>query len=138
MSTDQHLTVEPVDTAARIALRQWIGKAKAVGIDVDDPGTMQDVYDAYFAKVAEQDPSEREDPTERLTTIAMAVGEYLQRTTCLQWRVVTDAQGRDLALYREIDGTVMFPIDPVAGAWQQQEAGWLAGFVTAVQESVGT
>ncbi len=121
--------VEPVDTAARIQLRGWLGDAAALGIDLDDAETIQDAYEQYFDRVLATPEDERTDPTQTLTAIAMALGEHLRRNSPADWRVVTDDQGRDLALTSPGHQSILFPIDPIAASWEQQRRLWLTDFV---------
>lgn len=123
--------VEPVDTAARIQLRGWLGDAAGLGIDLDDAETIQDAYERYFDRVLDTPEDDRPDPTQTLTTIAMALGEHLRRNSPADWRIVTDDQGRDLALTSPGQQSILFPIDPIAASWEQQQRLWLTDFVDA-------
>ncbi|GAB3579570.1 DUF3806 domain-containing protein [Calidifontibacter terrae] len=123
--------VEPVDTAARIQLRGWLGDAAALGVDVDDAETIQAAYEQYFDRVLGTPEDQRGDPTPTLTAIAMALGEHLRRNSPADWRIVTDDQGRDLALASPDAQSILFPIDPIAASWEQQQRLWLRDFVDA-------
>ncbi|NHN57437.1 DUF3806 domain-containing protein [Calidifontibacter sp. DB0510] len=132
MTEPPALVIEPLDTTSRIALRGWLSSATRLGIDVGDLDSIEAAYERYLQQVRAQPAAERADPTETLTAIAMALGEHLRRNSTLDWRVVTDAQGRDLAIASPDEIEVLFPIDPVADAWQTQQEGWMRGFVDAL------
>lgn len=123
--------VEPLDTQARITLRAWLGDAARLGIDVESPDTIQDAYERFFDEVLATPADERTDPTPTLTAIAMAMGEHLRRHSQIDWRIVTDDQGRDLALSTPDEESILFPIDPIADSWGVQDREWLSDFIVA-------
>ncbi|MGN6414244.1 DUF3806 domain-containing protein [Flexivirga sp.] len=130
------ITVQPLDRSAQRALTGWLGDAQAAGVDVDDLESIGRAYDDYVHDVLLTPAADRGDPTPTLTMIAMAMGEYLQRHSALQWRVVEDAQGTDLALSSADDLGVLYPIDPVAQAWSQRQRGWLPVFARELLKNI--
>ncbi|MBB2891112.1 DUF3806 domain-containing protein [Flexivirga oryzae] len=131
------ITVRPLNRAAQRALTGWLGDARAAGIDVDDIDSIGSAYDDYVHEVLLTPADDRPDPTPKLTMIAMAMGEYLQRNTSLQWRVAGDDQGTDLALASADDLGVLYPIDPVAQAWSQRQRGWIPVFAQELMRNIG-
>ena len=121
--------VEPLDTHARIMLRGWLGDAARLGVDPASAETIQRAYASYLDQVLDTEPDQRQDPTPTLTAIAMALGEHLRRNCDADWRIVTDGQGRDLALSSPSGESILFPIDPVAGPWSVQHPEWVLEFV---------
>jgi hypothetical protein len=130
------ITIRPLDRAAQRALAGWLGDARAAGVDVADLDSIGATYDDYVHQVLLTPAAERVDPTPTLTMIAMAMGEYLQRNSSLQWRVAGDAQGTDLALASADDLGVLYPIDPVAQAWEQRQRGWLPVFARELMRNL--
>lgn len=130
------ITVQPLDRKAQRALAGWLGDAQAAGVDVDDVESIGAAYDSYVHEVLLTPAAERVDPTPTLTMIAMAMGEYLQRNSSLQWRVAGDSQGADLALASADDLGVLYPIDPVAQAWSQRQRGWLPLFTRELMRNI--
>ncbi len=130
------ITVRPLDRSAQRALAGWLGDAQAAGVDVDDVDSIGAAYDAYVHEVLLTPAADRVDPTPTLTMIAMAMGEYLQRNSNLQWRVAGDAHGSDLALASADDLGVLYPIDPVAQAWSQRQRGWLPVFTRELMRNI--
>ncbi len=129
--------VEPVDTHARIMLRGWLGDAARLGIDPNSPETIQEAYETYLDAVLATEPDQRVDPTPTLTAIGMALGEHLRRHCDADWAIVSDEQGRDLALVSPEHDSILFPVDPVAGHWQVQQREWVLAFVDAAVDSFG-
>ena len=130
------ITVQPLDRKAQRALAGWLGDAQAAGVDVDDIDSIGAAYDDYVHDVLLTPAAERVDPTPTLTMIAMAMGEYLRRNSSLQWRVAGDSQGSDLALASADDLGVLYPIDPVAQAWEQRQRGWLPVFTRELMRKI--
>ncbi|GGB41333.1 hypothetical protein GCM10011492_35310 [Flexivirga endophytica] len=130
------IVVQPLDRKAQRALTGWLGDAQAAGIDVDDLESIGTAYDAYVHEVLLTPAADRVDPTPTLTMIAMAMGEYLQRNSGLQWRVVEDGEGADLALSSADDLGVLYPIDPIAQAWEQRQRGWLPVFARELLKNI--
>lgn len=130
--TGHGVEVRPLDPAGTSALQEWLERARQARIDVDDLDSIDRAYVGYFDQVLRQPADQREDPTPRLTTIAMALGEHLRRHGRLHWRVARDGEGEDLALTSADDTGVLFPLDPVADAWGRQERFWLADFARGV------
>lgn len=130
------IVVQPLDRKAHRALTGWLGDAQAAGVDVDDLQSIGKAYDDYVDEVLLTPAADRVDPTPKLTMIAMALGEYLQRNSDLQWRVVEDGQGADLALSSPDDLGVLYPIDPVAEAWSQRQRGWLPVFARELLKNI--
>lgn len=131
------ITVRPMDRTAQRALTGWLGDAQAAGIDVGDINSIGRAYDDYVHEMLLTPADERTDPTAFLTMIGMALGEYLRRNSGLHWRIVSDAQGTDLALASADDLGVLYPVDPVADAWSAQQRGWLPEFATGVLGQLG-
>jgi hypothetical protein len=130
------ITIRPLDRAAQRALSGWLGDAQAAGVDVADLESIGAAYDDYVHQVLLTPAAERVDPTPTLTMIAMAMGEHLQRNSSLQWRIAGDAQGTDLALASADDLGVLYPIDPVAQAWEQRQRGWLPVFARELMRNL--
>lgn len=126
------VTVRALDPQAERALQDWLERARQARIDVDELATIDAAYEAYVEQVRATPPDRRGDPTVRLTTIAMAMGEHLRARSALTWSVAEDSEGTDLALRSPTGNGVLFPIDPVADAWSRQQRGWLTGFVEGV------
>lgn len=125
----EELQVQELTRTHRRTLREWLDDAEAMGIDLESAASLQDAYENYFDEMLLTAPAERGDPTVALTTIGMALGEHLVRAIGLEWRVVSDEEGTDLALFHAASNGVLFPVDPVAQHWTAQRRRWLIEFV---------
>lgn len=131
------LRIQELDRSAQRALAGWLADAQRAGIDLDDATSIERAYEEYFITVLETPAPDRSDPTETLTMIGIAMGEFVQRRTDVTWRVVTDNDGPDLALVGVDETGVFFPADPVADNWNSGQRGWLAEFAEQVVAQLG-
>lgn len=61
---------------------------------------------------------------------ALLIGEYVARRTDLEWQIVTDVFGTDLAVADRFGVTfVIVPSNLVAVRWMRGETGWVPGVV---------
>ncbi|WP_052592045.1 DUF3806 domain-containing protein [Luteipulveratus mongoliensis] len=127
--SEQEIRISAIGYDEREVLQQWLRDARQWGIDPDDLDSVARAYDGYVARVLATDPDDREDPTAVCTMIGLAMGEHIARNSRLQWRIVTDAEGTDLALSTPEENAVLYPADPVIDAWSEQRTGWLSGWV---------
>lgn len=119
------ITIEPIGPAEREVLDQWLDDAARWNIDVTDVRSIDVAYENYMGHVLMQDKQERQDPTAFVAMLGFALGQWLTRETVLEWRVVTDAEGRDIGLSLPDETSIMFPSDFVAEAWNEMRRNWL-------------
>lgn len=117
-------------------LDAWLADAREFGIDIEDLDSIGEAFDEHLLAVMEQEPDDRQDPTAFCTMVGMAMGEYLARNSDLRWRIITDDEGTDLGLANPEETGVLFPADPVAGAWQEQSFGWLPVWVGQLMQAM--
>ena len=118
--------IEKVGADEAEALRTWLDQAARANIDVTDVATIDAAYERYLEHVLAQAAPERQDPTEVMAMISFALGQWLANETILEWRVITDDQGRDLGLALPDETSFMFPSDFVSEAWNEARSKWLA------------
>ncbi|MCE0486854.1 DUF3806 domain-containing protein [Ornithinimicrobium sediminis] len=110
------------DEEARIA--RAVRELEAEGVDLDDLTSIGAGYDAAFqAWVAGNRKGDHAAVVERY---AMGVGEHLDRHTDLDWKIVTDVFGTDLAVaggFRH--DFVVVPTNLVGGRWMRGDTGWV-------------
>ena len=102
------IIVEPVGEAEQTVLDGWLDDAARWNIDVTDVATIDAAYESYVDRVIAQDETEREDPTPFVAMIGFALGQWLTLETVLEWRVITDAEGRDIGV---VDLRSIVPFD---------------------------
>jgi hypothetical protein len=100
----------------------------AGGVDVNDLDSLGSAYDQAFR--AWRDGQSGEDYDRIVQRFAVGIGEHLNRRTDLDWQVVTDAFGTDLAVFGGGRGDfVVVPSNLVAARWMTGETGWIPGVV---------
>lgn len=119
------ITIEETTPAEDVILMQWLDDAAGWNIDVRDVRTIDAAYQGYFDHVVAQDEKDREDPTQFVAMIGFALGQWLALETILEWRIITDENGRDLGLALPDHSSFMFPSDFVADAWNEARREWL-------------
>jgi len=102
----------------------------AEGVDIDVLTSLSDGYDRAYAAWAGADPGSRADHAEVVARYACGIGEHLHRHTDLDWAVVTDVFGTDLAVAGGVSGAfTVVPSNLVAARWMRGETGWIQGVV---------
>lgn len=124
------IIVESVGDAEQAVLDGWLDDAARWNIDVTDVATIDAAYESYVDQVMAQDEDERDDPTPFVAMIGFALGQWLTLETVLEWRVITDDEGRDIGLSLPDESSIMFPSDFVAEAWNEMRRNWLADWAT--------
>ena len=116
------------DEQARISAA--VAAVEAEGVDVDDVLSIGAGLDRAYQAWRTGPEQERPDHAVVVERYALAIGEHLHRHTDLDWQVVTDVFGTDLALTEGFKGSfVVVPHNLVAGRWMRGETGWVPGVV---------
>lgn len=123
---EQRIIVEPIGPDEAKVLDEWLDDASRSNIDLTDVDSIEAAYERYVDRVLLQDEDEREDPTTFVAMIGFALGQWLTLETVLEWRVITDAEGRDIGLSLPDESSIMFPSDFVADGWNEMRRTWLA------------
>ncbi|MCT1987667.1 DUF3806 domain-containing protein [Dermacoccus abyssi] len=130
------ITIEPVGPAEQEVLDKWLDDAARWNIDVTDVRSIDRAYESYVDDVLDQDENEREDPTPFVAMLGFALGQWLTLESVLEWRVITDADGRDLGLSLPDESSIMFPSDFIADAWNEMRRDWLNGWATDLRNQL--
>ncbi|CAM2941009.1 MULTISPECIES: DUF3806 domain-containing protein [Dermacoccus] len=130
------ITIEPVGPAEQEVLEKWLDDAARWNIDVTDVRSIDRAYESYVDDVLDQDEDEREDPTPFVAMLGFALGQWLTLESVLEWRVITDADGRDLGLSLPDESSIMFPSDFIADAWNEMRRDWLNGWATDLRNQL--
>ena len=130
------ITIEPVGPAEQEVLDKWLDDAARWNINVTDVRSIDRAYESYVDDVLDQDEDEREDPTPFVAMLGFALGQWLTLESVLEWRVITDADGRDLGLSLPDESSIMFPSDFIADAWNEMRRDWLNGWATDLRNQL--
>jgi hypothetical protein len=122
--------VDPLGDDERARIRAALESLTEDGVDVDDLASLGAGLDRAYAAWAAAPEDDRPDHAAIVERYAVGIGEYLDRTTDLDWQVVTDVFGTDLSLTEGFKGSfVVVPHNLVAGRWMRGETGWIPAVV---------
>lgn len=122
--------VDPVPAQDRERIDSAVSALEAQGVDLDDLDSIGDALDAAYRDWESAPLGSRPDHAAIVERFAMAIGTHLDRHTDLDWQVVTDVFGTDLALTEGFKGSfVVVPHNLVAGRWMRGETGWVPAVV---------
>ncbi len=114
--------------ASRIAAA--VGELEAAGVDIDDPRSLGAAYDRAYREWEGAPEDSRPDHAVIVDRFALGIGEHLNRHTDLDWQIVTDVFGTDLAVAGGFSGSFsVVPGNLVAARWMRGETGWVPGVV---------
>ena len=102
----------------------------AISFIVDDLDSIGAGLDASYRGWADAPEEARPDHAVIVERYALVLGDYVNRHTDLDWQVVTDVFGTDLALTEGFRGSfVVVPHNLVAARWMRGETGWVPNVV---------
>lgn len=121
------IIVEALGDEERRILDEWLDDAATANIAVTEISSIDRAYEEYVEHVLTLPKQERSDEvvSSDLAMLGFALGQWLTLNSILEWRVVTDAEGRDLGLSLPDETSIMFPSDFIADAWNEQRRNWL-------------
>jgi hypothetical protein len=122
--------IDPLGEAERSRITSALAALESEGVDVDDLTSLSAGLDRAYAEWSAPEERDRPDHAAIVERYAIGIGEYLERHTDLDWRVVTDVFGTDLSLTEGFKGSfVVVPHNLVAGRWMRGETGWVPAVV---------
>ena len=122
--------VDPLGEAERARITAGREQLVDEGVDIDDLESLSAGLDREYAAWSDAPEDERADHAAVVERYAVGIGEHLDRHTDLDWQVVTDVFGTDLALTEGFKGSfVVVPHNLVAGRWMRGETGWIPAVV---------
>ncbi len=122
-----HPEAAPISDDDRARIATALRELEADGVDVDDLGSIGAGYDAAYLSWA---TTRSGDHAALVQRYALGVGEHLDRHTDLDWKVVTDVFGTDLAVAGGFRNSfVVVPTNLLGGRWMRGETGWIPAVV---------
>ena len=118
-----------LDYESSRALREGVEGLAALGVDIDDLSAVGAAFDLAYTRWQAAKSKDREDHDVIVERFAIAIGEHLERTTDLEWGMVSDAFGTDIGLGARDDDFMIVPSNLVAVRWLNGETGWVPGVV---------
>jgi hypothetical protein len=128
--------VQPVNDAERGWINEHLDLLRAVGIGVRDARQLGAHFDALLSRwLAVPDPR-RPDPNPDINLIGLGLGAHLAARTGLEWAVVSDGTGTEIALHGQPGNILIYPTNAVAKRWIEQEIGFLPDFADRTVQAV--
>jgi hypothetical protein len=122
--------VDAVPPQDRARIDEAVTALQADGVDLDDVESIGAALDAAYQAWESAPLGSRPDHAAVVERFAIAIGAHLDRHTDLDWQLVTDVFGTDLALTEGFKGRfVVVPHNLVAGRWMRGETGWVPAVV---------
>jgi hypothetical protein len=97
---------------------------------------LDEVYAAWRAEWLRQPSGERDDPNVYINAIGLAFGQALVDELGLQWAVVTDDYGTEIAVHGQPGDVLVFPPNLVAKRFETGETGFLAPVFNEIVDRV--
>lgn len=128
------------------AERRWVGQnvelatdyAESLGIRVDAGETLgPDALDAAWSVWLEGHAEEQDDPNPYINLFGVAFGAHLVRRLGLEWKVVSDEQGTEIAVWGRDGDILVFPPNLVAKRYDEGTHRFFADVAAWIEERVG-
>ncbi len=129
----------------RVSEQEWVAQnielagaiAQAVGLPVQpgdqlDPTTLDSAWSAWLAGHARG----QEDPNPDINAFGCALGDWFVRHLGLEWKLVQDAAGTELAVWGREGDILLFPPNLVGKRYVAGTARFFADIASNVEEQV--
>jgi hypothetical protein len=127
----QQAQVDPLNDAERDWVAAHVAAARrALGESELTPAAL----DALWEETRGTEPSEQND---RVNVVGLALGQHLVDRFGLEWAVVGDEHGTEIAVHGPSDFTV-FPTNFVAKRYETGERHFIEPFVAEVERTLGS
>lgn len=117
-----------LDVAKRLAAIHTGGKREAL----PDPRLLDEVFAAWLREWNATPSDERGDPNAYINAVGLAFGQSLVDTLGLEWAVVTDEYGTEIAVRGQPGDLLVFPTNLVAKRFETGETHFLADIQAGV------
>ncbi|GAA1894378.1 DUF3806 domain-containing protein [Lapillicoccus jejuensis] len=121
--------IRDVGDAERARVEAGLAALADLGVDVDDVTSLGAGLDRATQEWQATPARKRGDEDAAREPWVVGVGEHLVRHSDLEWALVRDAFGTDLAVAQQRDDFAVVPANLVGARWMAGETGWLPGVV---------
>jgi hypothetical protein len=87
--------------------------------------TLDDLYAEWYEHWAAAPEESREDPNDMINAVGLAFGDALVKGVGLEWAVVTDEHGTEIAVHGQPGDILVFPPNLVAKRFERGETRFL-------------
>lgn len=121
--------IRDVADTERARVAAGLATLEDLGVDVDDVASLGAGLDRAVQEWQATPARRRGDEDAAREPWVVGLGEHLVRHSDLQWSLVRDAFGTDLAVAQQRDDFAVVPANLVGARWVAGETGWLPGVV---------
>jgi hypothetical protein len=108
---------------------------EATGGDTSVP-TLDDLYAGWYEQWAAEPEDSREDPNDMINAVGLTFGQALVEGVGLDWVIVTDEHGTEIAVHGEPGDILVFPPNLVAKRFERGETHFLQMVYDGIAEQV--
>jgi uncharacterized protein DUF3806 len=101
-----------------------------------DVHLLDEIFAAWLEAWRTQPPSEREDPNLLINAIGLAFGQALVDELRLEWAIVTDEHGTEIAVHGQPGDILVFPPNLVAKRFETGDTGFLVPIYDEIVKQV--
>jgi hypothetical protein len=118
-------TIEPPnDAEAEWVRTNVMGVREAAGGEAS-PAQIDELYAGWFEEWTAKPEEDREDPNPMINAFGLAFGQVLVDELGLDWAVVTDKYGTEIAVHGQPGDLLVFPPNLVAKRFERGETHFL-------------
>ena len=132
---DPTVTEPPNDAEAEWVRTNVMGVREAAGGELT-PAQIDELYAGWFEEWAAKPEEHREDPNPMINAFGLAFGQVLVDELGLDWAVVTDKHGTEIAVHGQPGDLLVFPPNLVAKRFERGETHFLEQIYQGISEQV--
>ena len=124
--------IEPPDDAEIEWVLTNVTAIREAAGGVAGPAKIDELYAGWFEEWAGQPDEDREDPNPMINAFGLAFGQVLVDELGLEWAVVTDEHGTEIAVHGKPHDLIVFPPNLVAKRFERA-----THFLAPIYEGIG-
>ena len=129
-------TIEPPnDAEAEWVRTNVMGVREAAGGEAS-PAQIDELYAGWFEEWTAKPEEDRDDPNPMINAFGLAFGQVLVDELGLDWAVVTDKYGTEIAVHGQPGDLLVFPPNLVAKRFERGETHFLEPIYHGIAEQV--
>ena len=128
--------IEPPNESELQWVQAHVDAVKASTGGETSPSVLDDVYAGWYEQWAGQPEEAREDPNDMINAVGLAFGQALVDGVGLDWAIVTDEHGTEIAVHGQPGDILVFPPNLVAKRFERGETRFLQMVYDGIAEQV--
>lgn len=99
-------------------------------------GALDELYAGWYEEWAAKPEESREDPNDMINAVGLTFGQALVDGAGLEWAVVTDEHGTEIAVHGQPGDVLLFPPNLVAKRFERGETRFLEAIYDGIAAQV--